>query len=213
MIWPWICAAAVGAVAGASELLSRYRSASLSAVMNGAAAVYLAINALASLAAFALTRLFGWDFGFNGSPQAREWVQCLVAGFGAMVLFRSSLFTVRAGDREIGFGPARVLQVLLETADREVKLSLASQKIKRSAILMAGVSFADVYRSLPVYCLTVVGDVPDAEQQALATAIALLESQNLEDRTKAHLLGVKLIELVGPEVLAQAVASVKNQNK
>jgi len=77
-----------------------------------AAAVYLAINALASFAAFALTRLFGWDFGFSGSPQARDWVQCLVAGFGAMVLFRSSLFTVRAGDREIGFGPARENRIL-----------------------------------------------------------------------------------------------------
>ena len=37
-----------------------------------------------------------------------------------MALFRTSLFTVRAGDRDVGVGPGSLLQTLRDAVDREV---------------------------------------------------------------------------------------------
>src|SRR5205823_896422 len=59
---------------------------------------YILLNIAASVAALALTRAFGWTFGASGKPgdTTVRWTQALVAGIGAMALFRTSLFTDRA---------------------------------------------------------------------------------------------------------------------
>lgn len=43
-----------------------------------------------------------------------------MAGVSAMAFFRSSLFVVRAGDRDVGVGPSGFLQIFLTAADRAV---------------------------------------------------------------------------------------------
>jgi hypothetical protein len=55
----FILVAALGAVVGAAELVSRYRDAPSGALRSAAAAFYIFLNVAASLAALALIRAFG----------------------------------------------------------------------------------------------------------------------------------------------------------
>jgi hypothetical protein len=109
MDWSWLDWAAVallGAVIGASELISRYKDDPGAALRSWPAVFYIAINSAASVAALGLIRANGW-FGPS------QWTQILMAGVSAMAFFRTSLFVVRAGDRDVGVGPSGFLQIFL----------------------------------------------------------------------------------------------------
>ena len=69
----YLVAALLGALVGGTELVSRYRDAPQSALLSRPAWLYVFLNASASALAL--------------------WL--------AMALFRTSLFTVRAGDRDV----------------------------------------------------------------------------------------------------------------
>src|SRR5262249_11992187 len=94
--------AMLGALVGGAELVSRYRDAPARAVFNLPAAIYIALNVVASLAALIIIRIYGWTFGISSGAAAVRWGQVGCAGTAAMALFRTSLFTVHAGDRDIG---------------------------------------------------------------------------------------------------------------
>src|SRR5262249_7596913 len=109
----WVGAAALGALVGASELVSRYRDAPNAALKTWPAIFYVSINLLASVGALGLMVALNWP------PQTR-WSRVLVAGVGAMAFFRTSLFIVRVADRDVGIGPSGFLQIFLAAADRAV---------------------------------------------------------------------------------------------
>src|SRR5260370_39641123 len=103
--------AVLGALVGGGELISRYRDAPARALYNWPAFIYIALNVAASLAALALIHIYHWTFGVSGGDTAVRWGQVGVAGTGAMALFWTSLFTVHAGDRDIGVGASTFLPV------------------------------------------------------------------------------------------------------
>lgn len=108
MDWSWLdwaAAAALGGVVGASELISRYKDDPGAALRSWPAVFYIAINSAASAGALGLIRANGW-LGTSGG-----WMQAF---------FRTSLFVVRAGDRDVGVGPSGFLQIYLSAADRSL---------------------------------------------------------------------------------------------
>ena len=200
----------LGALVGAAEILSRYRSSPVRALTLVPARWYVGINAAGSLAAFGLARLFGWTFGANGDETQIVATQALTAGFGSMALFRTSLFTVRAGNQDIGIGPSAVLTVLLGVADREVDRREAESR-SRAADMMEGISFVRAMEALPTYCLALMQNLSETEQKELARSIAELERQSIPDEVKARILGVYLMKLVGDDVLRAAVDDLRKQ--
>jgi hypothetical protein len=95
----------IGAAIGLATLVSRYRDSPLAVLRGLFARFFLAINGAASALAFLLIVIFDWKVGIEAEGDALWWARVLVAGFGAAALFRSSLFTVRAGDTEVAVGP------------------------------------------------------------------------------------------------------------
>ncbi len=203
----WLVVAVLSALVGAAELTNRYRDEPVRSLWNPAAVLYILLNVAASAGALALIYTFDWKFG-GGTEQAVRWSRVLVAGFGAMALFRTSLFVVRAGDRDIGVGPAGFLQIFLAAADRGVDRSRAQERAARVTELMKGVDYAKAYAALPPYCLALMRNVPAEEQQELDNALALLDKEDVEDDIKVRLLGLELINVVGEEVLEDAVKSL-----
>ena len=99
----YVIVALFGLGIGLGELVSRYRDAPLRAVGSAPALLYMVVNACAALGALALIRVFEVDFGIGVEKVEQvRWTQLFVAGFASMALFRSSLFTVRVGDQDIG---------------------------------------------------------------------------------------------------------------
>jgi len=132
------------------------------------------------LAALALIHAFGWTFGVTSGGAALRWTQVGVAGTGAMALFRTSLFTVHAGDRDIGVGPSSLLQIFRDAADRGVDRLRAQDRSGDVSRVMKGISYDKASRGLTLYCLALMQNVPDDEQKRLDNSLALLDSAAID---------------------------------
>ena len=76
---------------------------------------------------------------------------------------------------------------------------------------MKDVDYAKAYRALPPLCLALMQNVSAEEQKELDSALAVLETADVEDSTKVRLLGLELINVVGEDVLAEAVDSLGDE--
>ncbi len=200
----WVAVALLGGLVGASEIVSRYKDAPETALKTLPAIFYVAINAMASILAL--------DFvhAYNLFAQARA-TQILVAGAGAMGLFRTSVFVVRAGDRDIGVGPSGFLQIFLAAADRAVDRIRGAQRSHAVADLMRGIDYAKAYVVLPPYCLALLQNVSPEDQQQLGRALQSLDRREVDGDVKSQLLGLELLNVVGIDVLRTAVESLGDQ--
>ena len=128
-----------------------------------------------------------------------------------MAFFRTSLFIVRAGDRDVGLGPSEILKVFLTAADRAVDRKRAAARAYAVASAMKGIDFAKASSALPTYCLALMQNVPPEDQQELRRAVEALETREVEPSVKSLLLGIELINVVGVDVLTTAVNSLGDQ--
>jgi hypothetical protein len=206
MDWNWLdwaAAMVLGGVVGASELVSRYKDDPGSAIKSWPAIFYIAINSAASLGALGLIH------AKDGFGMAR-WSQVLMAGISAMAFFRTSLFMVRAGDRDVGVGPSGFLQIYLAAADRAVDRKRAAARSAAVARVMKGIDFAKALKALPPYCLALMQSVTPEDQQVLKRALEALDKADAEASVKALLLGTELINVVGVELLTTAVEALRD---
>ena len=208
--WPLVLATCLGAAVGIGELVSRYRDDPLRAVWTRPAALYVAVNALAAFVALKLATLLNVRFGVAATAPADqvEWVRALGAGLSAMALFRSSLFVVRAGDKDVGIGPVSFLQVVLDASDRAVDRLRAESRATFVADLMKDVSFARAQEALPTLCLALMQNLPKEDQERLGRSVGDLAKAKIDDRIKGAVLGLSLLNAVGEEVLEAAVTAL-----
>ncbi len=203
----YLLASCLGALVAFGELISRYRDSPRRALLGSAPAwLYCAINAAASVAALSLIHMFHLTFGQQGD--GAEWVQVLVAGLSAMAFFRTSLFTVRQGDQDLGIGPVSFLQVILGAVDRAVDRRRASARAEEVGELMNGLSFDKSFVSLPAYCLALMQNVSSEDQKQLAQSVVVLREMQMPEPVKLRILGIYLLNAVGPAALQSAVKSL-----
>lgn len=205
--------AILGALVGGGELVSRYRDAPARAVLNLPAAIYIALNVFASLAALAVIRIYGWKFGITSGGEALRWAQVGMAGTGAMALFRTSLFTLHAGDRDIAVGPSSFLQIFRDASDRAVDRLRAKARGEQVSKMMTGIDYAKATEGLPPYCLALMQNVSPDDQVQLTKSLGLLAGAAIDPDIKVRILGLQLMNLVGPNVLIAAVDSLRDQMK
>jgi hypothetical protein len=204
-----VAAGLIGALVGMSELLTRYRDSSSAALQNVPAALYLGINALASVAAFGVAYVANWKFGTNATGNELLCLQVAVGGFGAVALFRSSLFLVHPSGTDVNVGPANILQSLLDATNREIDRSRGSERFPQVARMMQGVEFSEAYKVLPTVILASMQNLSDDDQAAFANQLKVLADSQIEDWAKSLTLGLTLEALVGRRVLQAAVETLK----
>jgi hypothetical protein len=138
-------------------------------------------------------------------------MRILMAGVSAMAFFRTSLFVVRAGDRDVGVGPSGFLQIFLGAADRSVDRKRAAARSDAVTEVMKDIDFAKARKALPPHCLALMQNVSPEDQQVLNRVVEDLDKRDAEPNVKALLLGIELINVVGVDVLTTAVKSVGEQ--
>jgi uncharacterized protein YejL (UPF0352 family) len=222
MWWQYLVCAGIGALTGAGELISRYRDSAEKALANGSAVVYVGVNAGAAATAFGLIQAMGWRFGAAEGSSALPWVQILVGGFGAMALFRSSLFMVRIGSSDIGIGPIGFLEVVLDAADRGVDRNRARARAYRVSEIMDGVKpdgdfddamFEDAAVALPMLCLALMQNASAQEQEILGEQVRRLTKAKASPDLRLLNLGLALMNFVGEHVLDAAVKAYRGKTK
>jgi hypothetical protein len=199
----------IGGLVGAGELVSRYRDDPMRALLSASAVIYAGMNVLASVAALGLIRAMDWRFGAAEGSSTLRWLQILIGGFGALALFRTSLFMVRIGNQEIGVGPVSFLQVVLDAADRGVDRRRARVRAKLVQRAMKGVSFESAAHALPTLCLALMQNASQEDQKLLSDQVdALRRDRNILPAVKVLALGLALMTFAGEPVLRAAVKSL-----
>ena len=209
---PYFIVALFGGLVGLSELVSRYRDSPIKATITIPGVCYILINSAAASGALFLIETY------DVYPEA-TWLQfnkaeilaLLTAGFGSMVFFRSSIFNVRVGDTEWGVGPASLLQILVDAADRACDRTRATPRSKAINEIMRGISFARASEALPTYCFGLMQNVRLEEQRAFGNIVSDLKKSEMGDSFKSLSLGLGLMNIVGEKVLRAAVAALGNK--
>jgi ABC-type transport system involved in multi-copper enzyme maturation permease subunit len=158
-----------GMLVGLSEILSRYRDEPLLASATGAGIAYLFLNGVLALAAFMVLQMYP---GKIFPDLAKDlFLTSIVAGFGAMVVFRSKLFTFRSPDgKDYSIGPAIVLETALRTIDSKIDRRRATE------------------RQIEVF--QAMHDLTDFSSTASYIEASLLSFQNLSQDDKAAIANV-----------------------
>lgn len=205
----------IGAAVGIGELVARYRDEPRRAIFTRPAMLYVGINGFASLFALVAILTFGWTSNASDSPAAKRLVEILTAGFGAMAVFRSSLFTVRVGTNDVGVGPIAFLQILLGATDRGVDRKRASDRAEKVVRIMGDLDPMLAYRALPAFAIMLMQNLTLEDQQAIGSQVQALTLPDLDIPEQAKVLnvGLLLMNFVGEEVLEDAVRGIKGQLK
>jgi hypothetical protein len=180
VVWQAVIVGVLAGLVGLTEIVSRYRSDPSYPLKRSLAAwLYVGLNAAAGIGALFLIRAFGWTFG--QSEHIDLW-RILVASFGAIAFFRSSLFVTKVGGSNVGVGPSLVLGALLDAFDRDVdRKSAKRMSTVLGADKLAGLNPDSVMSALPVLCLALMQNFSPSDQALLGTE--LIKTQNDKDLT------------------------------
>jgi hypothetical protein len=198
--WQALIVASLAGFVGLAELLSRYRSDPKYVLGRPLAWVYILINALAGLGALLLIRALGWRFG---QTQHVDLWRVLVAGFGAIAFFRSSLFVTKIGGTVVGVGPSLVLGAVLDACDRAIDRKSAerlSEMMKPE--LSKGLDPDKVMAALPVLCLALMQNFPSGDQAQLGADLSNIRNdKTIALDTRMQAVVIQLAKHLGDEVV------------
>lgn len=197
-----------GSIVGFAELLNKYREGLGEIITSLAAMAYIALNGLSSMIAFYLLNRYSQDF-FDVKPD--ELKMLMIAGFSSMFFLRSSFFTMKNNNQDIPIGPAAVLTIIMNSADRAFDRERAKGRAKTIEKIMRDVDFKKAKKILPLVCLNLMQNLSLEEQKKMGDEIAKLELE-YEKSTDPHVrkafsisLGLKIEIYTGPKVLEEAV--------
>ncbi|HVT22584.1 MAG TPA: hypothetical protein VHE57_14480 [Mycobacteriales bacterium] len=207
--WGYVVAAAIGAIVGGTEMIYRYRDDASWTLLQPGGAIYTVVNGLASALALTLIRTFGWTFGAHAGD-ARDLCRVLIAGFGALALFRTKLLAPTKKDgASLSWSPSRLLEQLLTISDALAPRGAARKRSRDAVAIMSNVSFDKAHGPLQKYVLALLGSTTREQRKRLADDIADISSDPaMSPAVQAQQLAVALLPLTGASLLRQAVAAL-----
>jgi hypothetical protein len=121
---------------------------------------------------------------FNAVTATNNKLVCeaLLAGFGAIAFFRTSLFTIRVSGTDIGVGPSTLLKALLDSSDMMLNRWQALNRGAQVRAIMEKVDFDKAKTALPTTCFTLMNEFPAAVQTSVGEQVKKLADRhdNLE---------------------------------
>jgi hypothetical protein len=198
---------------GLSEILTRYRDEPLIASLTSSGLSYLALNGTISLAAFALLR--GYPTAIFPRLEHDLFLTAVVAGFGAMTIFRAKLFTYKSDDgKEYSIGPAIVLETILKTIDQKIDQKIDRRRAtQRQGRVFHGTNTLHDFEHTAQYIEATLGsfqNLTPEQKQLISLVINDFRSSNYHDRLKLMGLGFAFLDLAGEENFDVVVTNIQN---
>lgn len=206
----WALTSAVfGMMVGLSEILSRYRDEPLLASATPAGLSYMALNGVVSLGAFMVLKMYPGKI--LGGITDDLFLTAITSGFGAMVVFRSRLFTFRSPDgKDYSIGPAIVLETVLRTIDSKIDRKRATQRQIEVFNAMRGL---DDFESVASYIEASLLSFQNLSQDDKAAIAAVIqeyrETSKWPDSLKIFGLGFAFLNLAGDDNFDNVVQNLK----
>lgn len=202
-------ALAFGALTGMSEIMLRYRDEPLRATVTRYGLSYLALNGL--IATSALFILMHYEDGVFPGLKNDLFMKAIVAGFGAMAVFRSKLFTYRAEDgREFPVGPIIVLDTVLKVLDRKIDRQRSSERQRLVFEQLKDITAYDFAANYLVVSLLSYQNLTTDEKAVIANAVKEYREQTQwPTQLKSMALGFAFLTIAGEENFAEVVKNLK----
>ncbi len=210
---PWaLIAMFVAAVAGAADILSRYRDEPFRAIFSRYGWAYMAVNALIGLIALTLFGLEHDGTGFKGMLVDDSLpLNAIAVGTGAMLLLRSKLFSIRGENgAETSFGPQIVLDALLVVLDRGIDRQRAAARHTLVYKKLAGITnFSETARFFQMSLLS-FQNLSEVEKSQLVDIIDEYDKDTgWSDSLKVMAVGFAILTVAGEQNFATFVDSLQ----
>ena len=119
----------LGALAGACEIVARYRDEPIQAILNRYGYFYITVNALLAFCGYLL--LVHYPKQIFPPLQDDYVMTAIVAGFGSMVVLRSKFFVIKGDDgNDYSIGPGIAMETILHMLDRKIDRLRATERQK-----------------------------------------------------------------------------------
>jgi hypothetical protein len=201
-----LIAGGLAGLVGLAEIVSRYRSDPGFALRRPEAWLYIIVNTASGVAALFIIRAFGWTFGQTSDIDL--W-RALVAGFGALAVFRSALFVTKVGESNVNVGPSQVLTSLLDTFDRAIDRQCASElsdELKKNNL--DNLEPKRVIEALPLLCLALMQNFSTADQALLGTALEKIRTEDkLKDPERMQATISQLAKFLGYDLVQKVLTA------
>ena len=204
----------LGGLIGVTELLSRYKDTHSATFKAPWAIFYILLNGTAAFIALYLMITFEWVHCVSTKCTAAESAKfILLAGLGGMAVLRTAIMSISVQGNDVPVGPAAVIQILLNVADRGTDRARANARSIATIKLMSDVSFEKASKALPATCLALMQNVTAEEQAIISRQVTALEDADMSNKVKSILLGLTLMPIVGEAGLSAAIYSLGDEIK
>jgi hypothetical protein len=197
----------LGLLVGFVEVISRYQDAPFRTTATWPALFYMFVNGAVAAIALWMVRMFGWQFmPENSDPQIVRWTEVIVAGLGAMAIFRSSLFVIGKEDQEVSIGPNAILDILLNALDKEVDRFRGQERAKIVKDIMEFVHYEDAIMDISVLSKALLQNLSAEDNAKIDEVRKQIEIiVDIDPEVRKYLLGLRIMDVVGEDVLRQAI--------
>jgi len=203
----WIYPGIIGFTVGMSELLNRYKT--FERIFNWYSILYMMINFSASVLVYFIFKIYKVDLGGIGSHSLGL---ILLSGISAMGFLRSSFFNYKtSNDKVIEVGPATILNIFLNAAQRQFDQALSQYNLNRLKETMKDVNFISASKDLPIIILSSMRVLTSDEQKEFSDdVLKLVNDTNTTVEVKNIALGIVCLKYTGMELLEGAIDTLKD---
>jgi hypothetical protein len=200
----------IGSIFGIAEILQRYENIKYFLKVKKSFLPILIINGFISLIALLLIKKYKFpsDSVLNFHHNI-EIVEILWAGFGGVLFLRSYFFSIKNNEKRIEIGPAGLLQVFLDKAEKKMNNQAAALKLEAIGNIMKNVDFASAIKGLPVICTAFIDNFSDEKREELFQEIRKIIDSKDSENEKSLLLGKAIYSYCDEDILKVAVDRYK----
>ena len=164
--------------------------------------LYLLLNGLVSALAYYALKFFSNEAIMD--INSIEVPKLIIAGFGGVVVLRSSIFSIPFNGSTLEIGLISVVQALLDKIEKKIKHNIAANRICEIYEIMKDVDYDIAKDELPNLCITYIDGFSDKDSKDLINAIKEING-NLSNINKCMQLGREIARYCDVEILKRAI--------
>jgi hypothetical protein len=189
----------LGTLTAFAEIIQKFSDEPMAALGTPQALIYHVLNGAISISALYLLLLYGVPI----ATQLEKIQAVVVAGLGAMLIMRSKLFNVKAGDKEIAFGPEQIINVFLRFMEHSIDRIRSSARIAFIKRVMDNLDFEHIVE----YTLTMIESAQalgDRKDQLIKVIGELRTDQDVTDRQlRSYRMGFLMLNTMGEDFVEE----------
>jgi hypothetical protein len=201
----YLIVAAIGGVVGASELLDRFRRGESAGIFKHLATwLYILLNALAGALALLLIAGLGLTTSKSSDPSVIRWSRVIIAGFGAVLILRSSAVLPGSGKVK---GPGAVVQRILDAVVHRLDSTRGIEREQAIDELIVGLDYSHVRDNVVATVLRMFPQTAGEQRDEVTAAVEDADRLALGDTAKTRAILQAIIAFGGTAAVKRAVQS------